>query len=150
MQATNPPSLYLNLPTADPAAALEFFTSMGLTPIEKYSDAITKAFLLPAPNNTVCLMVHGQERFKEFIRPGTAIVDAKTSSQCLFSIAVEKREDVDAWVDKAVRAGGAADPFVLKDHGADCGMYTRSFADLDGHIWETVAMVGGGCHDTSG
>jgi predicted lactoylglutathione lyase len=149
MHPTNPPTLYLNLPTINPAATVDFFKSLGLTPIEQYSDAITKAFLLPAPNSTVALMVHGHERFKEFIRPNSAIVDAKTSSQCLFSIAADKKEDVDVWVDKAVKAGGVADPFVMKDHGAECGMYTRSFADLDGHIWEVVAMVGAGCHDPS-
>jgi len=147
---TPPPTLYLNFASADPSAAGIFFASLGFTPIKAYSDETTKTFFLPAPNNTVALMIHGHSRFKEFIRPGTAIVDAKSTSECLFTLAVEKKEDVDACLGKAVAAGGAADPFVMKDYGAECGMYSRSFADLDGHIWEVVAMIGGGPHGCEG
>jgi hypothetical protein len=32
----------------------------------------------------------------------------------------------------------------MPGYGAGYGMYTRSFADLDGHIWEVVAILAGG------
>ena len=44
---------------------------------------------------------------------------------------------VDAIVDKAVAAGGKADPGPKQDHGF---MYGRSFEDLDGHVFEPMWM----------
>jgi predicted lactoylglutathione lyase len=40
-------------------------------------------------------------------------------------------------VDKAVGAGGKADPTPVQDFGF---MYGRSFEDPDGHIWEVMWM----------
>ena len=138
------PTLYLNIPTTNPDASLKFFTALGFDPVPEYSDADTKAFRLPAPNSTVCVMSHSHKRFKEFMRPGTEVGDATKTTEVLISLSAEKKEDVDAWIAKAVTAGGSADPFTMPGYGAECGMYTRSFADLDGHIWEVVAMVAGG------
>ncbi|EXA31253.1 hypothetical protein BFJ63_vAg18349 [Fusarium oxysporum f. sp. narcissi] len=138
----NPPSFYLNIHTADPEAGLAFYTAIGFTHIKEYSDDKTKAFRLPEPNQTICLMIHANARFKEFIRSGTQIVDATKTTEALFSIAVESKQSVDIEVTKAVEAGGIADPYMLPNYGSECGMYTRSFADLDGHMWELVAMVG--------
>ena len=139
---TPSPTLYLNIHTADPEKCVAFYTALGFTTIPAYSDAETKSFRLPPPNDTVCLMVHGPDRFKTFIRPGTERNDATQTTETLFSIAVDIKEAVDEWVATAVTAGGTADPYKMDDFGASCGMYTRSFADLGGHIWETVAMIG--------
>jgi uncharacterized protein len=136
-----PPSLYLNIPTSDPEASLLFYTAIGFELIKQYTDGETKSFRLPAPNNMVCVMVHGHKRFKEFMRPGTDIPDATKATEVLISLAVDKKEAVDEWVAKVVAAGGTADPYTLEGYGQGINMYTRSFADLDGHIWETVAML---------
>ncbi len=77
------------------------------------------------------------------MRPGTEVNDANKTTEVLVSLAADTKEEVDEILGKAVAAGGKADPYVMKDYGADCGMYSRSFADLDGHIWEVVAMLGG-------
>lgn len=139
-----PPTLYLNIPTSNPEASLEFFTALGFEPVPEYSDTDTKAFRLPAPNSTVCVMSHSHKRFKEFMRPGTEVSDATKTTEVLISLSAEKKEDVDVCIAKAVAAGGSADPFTMPEYGAECGMYSRSFADLDGHIWEVVAMLAGG------
>jgi len=136
------PTFYLNTHTADPEAGLTFFIALGFTPITEYSDPETKAFRLPEPNSSICLMLHGPNRFKIFIRPGTESNDATKTTEALFSLCVDKKELVDEVLAKAVEAGGTADPYKLEDYGESCGMYTRSFADLDGHIWEVVAMAG--------
>ncbi|KAK3347085.1 Glyoxalase/Bleomycin resistance protein/Dihydroxybiphenyl dioxygenase [Lasiosphaeria hispida] len=138
------PTFYLNLHTADPEAGLKFFTTLGFTPIPEYSDPETKAFRFPAPNSSICLMLHGPNRFRTFMRPGTETNDATKTTEALFSLAVDKKELVDEVIAKAVDAGGSADPYKLGDYGESCGMYTRSFADLDGHIWEVAAMLGAG------
>jgi uncharacterized protein len=138
------PTFYLNIHTSDPSAAADFFTALGFPAVPEYSDAETKSFRLPAPNSSMCLMLHAHKRMKSFMRPNTEVNDATKTTEALFSLAAEKKEEVDEMLGKAVKAGGTADPYVMKDYGADCGMYSRSFADLDGHIWEVVAMVGGG------
>jgi uncharacterized protein len=140
----NPPSFYVNVPTTDVAAAAKFFSSLAFEPIAAFGDDKTAAFRLPGPNANICLMLHAHSRFKEFMRKDTPIVDAHTSTEALLSIAVESREEVDSILAKAVAGGGKSDPYVLANYGGDCGMYTRSFADLDGHIWEAVTMSGGG------
>jgi uncharacterized protein len=136
------PTLSLNINVDDPAASQAFFTSLGFGLLTEYTDEQTKSLWLPAPNNLVCLMLHGAKRFKSFMRPDTAIVDAHTSTEVLFSLPspANTREDVDEFIAKVVAAGGKADPFKLENFGLDCGMYSRSFSDLDGHIWEMVAM----------
>jgi len=139
---TAAPSLYLNIPTSDPEASLQFFTAIGFETIKEYTDGETKSFRLPAPNNSVCVMVHGHKRFKEFMRPATEITDATKTTEVLISLAVNRKEVVDEWVAKVVAAGGTADPYTLEGYGQGMNMYTRSFADLDGHIWEAVAMLG--------
>jgi predicted lactoylglutathione lyase len=50
------------------------------------------------------------------------------------AIDTESRADVDALVDKALKAG-ATKHRDADDHG---WMYSRSFADLDGHVWEIL------------
>ncbi|RYP77994.1 hypothetical protein DL771_000853 [Monosporascus sp. 5C6A] len=145
------PGFFLNLASADPAAAAAFFTALGFTPMPAWDDAQTKSFRLPHPNQQICLMIHGPGRFKEFMRPDTDIVDARKATEALFSIAVEKRDEVDEWLARVVKAGGTLDPYKMEGFGEGMGMYTRSFTDLDGHIWEVLAMIkGGSCGPGSG
>lgn len=47
----------------------------------------------------------------------------------------ESRAAITATMEKAVAAGGRADPSPVQDHGF---MYGRSFEDLDGHIFELM------------
>lgn len=86
-------------------------------------------------------MVHAHDRFKEFIRPGSSISDANESTEALFAMFVDTKEEVDERLGKAVEAGGVKDPYVMEDFGKGCGMYSRSFADLDGHIWEVFCEL---------
>ncbi|KAJ6782677.1 hypothetical protein PWT90_02439 [Aphanocladium album] len=137
----NPPTFYLNIHTADPSKAEAFFKAVGLIFITEYSDEKSKSFRLPSPNENVAVMVHAHARFQEFIRPNSEITNAHKATESLFSISVDKKEDVDSWIKKAEAAGGAADPYTMENYGAGCGMYTRSFSDLDGHIWEVLAML---------
>ena len=64
--------------------------------------------------------------------------DAKKSTEVLICLSCESRAEVDELVAKAVKAGGST-PSDKQDHGF---MYSHSFEDLDGHIWELVHMSG--------
>jgi predicted lactoylglutathione lyase len=55
----------------------------------------------------------------------------------LLCLSADSRESVDATVQRAVTAGGTADPAPKQDYGV---MYGRSVSDSDGHIWEIMWM----------
>ncbi|KAK4128038.1 hypothetical protein N657DRAFT_667400 [Parathielavia appendiculata] len=145
------PTFFLNLPTTSVPSAKAFYTALGFPPLEAWSDAETASFMLPEPNQTMALMVHAHQRFKTFMRPAGTVVDAHTSTETLFSIACENREEVDGWLAKVEGAGGKKDTYVMEGFGEGMGMYCRSWEDLDGHVWEAVAMIGtGGCGEEKG
>jgi hypothetical protein len=80
----------------------------------------------------VILMTH--ERLRTMTaRP----IAPRGMSEVLLCLSSESRGAVDAQAAAAAEAGGELDPCVVQDHGY---MYSRSFTDLDGHVWETVWM----------
>ena len=137
-ETTTPPTFYLNLSTLDTAKAETFYKALGFHPSPDWSTTTTKTFVLPAPNQSLAVMLHAHGVFKDFMRPETDIVDAHKATEALFAFSVDSKDAVDQYLSKAVKAGGQSDPYALKDYGAECGMYTRAFADLDGHIWEVL------------
>ena len=64
------------------------------------------------------------------------IADAHSTSEVLICISADSRDGVDEITEKALAAGGR-EPRALQDYGF---MYSRSFEDLDGHIWEPMFM----------
>ena len=144
----NPPSLIFSLPVSSVAASKTFYSTIGgsvapFAPIPQYGDDKTVSFRLPDPNGNACVMLHSPERFAEFMRADAkAVVDATKTTEVIISLSCTKKEDVDGWLERVVAAGGKADPYTMKDYGAFCGMYVRSWTDPDGHVWECVAMIG--------
>ena len=61
----------------------------------------------------------------------------RRESQTLIALTEGSRDAVDATLDKAVAAGGRADPNPAQDHGF---MYGRSVEDPDGYVWEIMWM----------
>ncbi|KXX75071.1 hypothetical protein MMYC01_208928 [Madurella mycetomatis] len=140
-EPTDPPTFFINLPTTSLPASTAFYTSLDFYHVKTWSDDKTAAFRLPSPNSSICLMLHTHPRMKEFMRPSASIADAHTTTEALFTVMCQTREEVDSWLSKAKEAGGVLDPYKLPGHGEEMGMYSRSWADLDGHVWEACAMV---------
>ena len=66
-----------------------------------------------------------------------AIADATATTEVVNALSVGTREEVDRLADAAFAAGATA----VKDPQEEGGfMYSRSFADLDGHQWEVLFM----------
>ena len=79
------------------------------------------------------LLTH--EKFSSFTE--RAIPDAHKTAQVLICISADSRAEVDRLVEAAGTHGGTADP----NHPVEYPfMYSRSFADPDGHIWEVMWM----------
>lgn len=128
---TTPRKLFVNIPVRDLQRSIEFFETLGFTFNTQFTDATATCMLV---GEDAYFMLITTERFKEFSK--RPVGDAQKETNALFAISVERRDEVDAFVNKALAAGGsrAAD---AQDHGF---MYTWSFYDLDGHHWEVFWM----------
>ncbi|WP_062226598.1 VOC family protein [Aureimonas frigidaquae] len=124
--------IFINLPVADLDASIAFYEQTGFQNEPAFTDATAAMMRL---SDTIAVMLLTHARFADFT-PRT-VADAKAVTQVLLALSVDSRADVDAAIDRAVAAGGQADPGPVQDHGF---MYGRSYADPDGHIFELVWM----------
>jgi predicted lactoylglutathione lyase len=128
---TTPRKLFVNIPVRDLQRSIDFFETLGFTFNTQFCDATACCMLV---GEDAYVMLVTTERFKDFSK--RPVGDAQKETNALFAVSVDSREQVDAFVKKAINAGGsrAADP---QDHGF---MYLWSFYDLDGHHWEVFWM----------
>lgn len=124
-------AIFVNLPIRDQTATREFFTAMGYSFNEEFCAEGTALCLVLGENMHAMLLT--TDFFASFgDRP---VADATQTTQMMLCLDVPSRAEVDRLVDKAVELGGRA--VRTEDHGQ---MYGRSFADLDGHLWELMWM----------
>jgi predicted lactoylglutathione lyase len=122
-------SIYVNLPIKNLEKTREFWTKLGFSFNEEFSD--DKALCLVLNEGLIYSMLISHEFFSTFTN--RSIADASTT-QVLVAIEVESRELVDQLVKNAL-LNGASRYKESADHG---WMYYDSFADLDGHQWEIM------------
>lgn len=79
-------------------------------------------------------MLLTRNRFKDFTK--REVADPTKATEAILALSAESREGVDELADKALAAGGqqANDPINMGF------MYSRSFYDPDGHLWEVLWM----------
>lgn len=122
---------YINLPVADLARSRDFFSKLGFTFDERFSDDTALGMKISA---TVYSMLLTHEKFESFTPKKRA--DAHSTSEVLVALQVGNREEVNRLADAAM-AAGAGRVRDAQDHGF---MLERSFSDPDGHIWEIFHM----------
>jgi uncharacterized protein len=122
--------IFVNLPIKDQAASRKFFTALGYTFNDAFSDENALCLVL---SDTIYVMLLSEPRFADFTVKPTS--DGSTT-EAIHALGVDSREEVDRIVDAALANGGspATDP---QDLGF---MYGRSFLDPDGHHWEVMWM----------
>ena len=121
--------IFVNLPIKDVARSRAFWTALGFSINEQFSDE--NAFCLVLDPDHIYAMLITHPMFQTFTpRP---IADGSTS-QVLLSIDVGSREQVDFIINTAV-AHGASKYMQPEDMG---WMYYDRFIDLDGHQWEIM------------
>jgi len=127
--ATN---IFVNLPIKNLEKTKEFFTKLGYSFNQQFSD--DKAACLVIAENIYAMLIT-EPFFKTFIS-NKEISDTSKTKEVLIALSADSRQQVNELADKAVGAGGKnfRDP---EDHGF---MYSRSFEDLDGHVWEVFWM----------
>lgn len=127
-----PKMIFVNLPITELARSTTFYEALGGTKNPKFSDQ-TSACMVFSESIYAMLLTH--EKYRNFTsRP---IADTHATSAALIALAVDSRDEVNATIDRAVEAGGQADPNPNQDHGF---MFGRSVEDPDGHVWEIFWM----------
>lgn len=188
------PLLFLNLPTVSFPQSLRFYTTLGFVQNHHFSEEengiamvslppllplnTTTTTKKPNPISPINIMLMPPSKFEEFLPQGNAsspentqarrdIINPRTQIQVLPCVTAGSIEEVDGWVERAVKAGGRGDvckrvemrmskaelqtePGKCKEGEAKVGkeegeivMYGRSFEDLDGNIWEVNWMSEG-------
>ena len=127
-----PKMIFINLPITDLARSAAFYAALGATKNPKFSDETSACMVL---SETIHVMLLTHEKYRIFTsRP---IADARATSAALIALSSDSRDEVNATIDRAVAAGGQADPNPKQDHGF---MFGRSVQDPDGHVWEIFWM----------
>ncbi|WP_037075084.1 VOC family protein [Pseudonocardia spinosispora] len=122
--------IFVNLPVADLDAANTFYTGLGFSINESFSDNSTTCIKV-SEQIFVMLLVRG--RFADFINGEIAAPD---TTETLLALSAQSREEVDRLVAAALANGGKPWKPAM-DEGP---MYGHSFADPDGHVWEVMYM----------
>ncbi|MFF8230847.1 VOC family protein [Streptomyces caelestis] len=123
--------IFVNLCVSDLDASRKFFTELGYSINEQFSDDTAASVVI---SDTIVVMLLTKEKYAQFTKK--EIADSRKTSEVLIALSAESREKVDELVEKAVAAGGSVSG-ETQDHGF---MYGRAFDDLDGHTFEVVWM----------
>lgn len=123
--------IFVNLPVKDLNKSITFFTSLGYTVNPQFTN-----------EDAACLVVSEKIYFmlliEKFFNTFTSkkIIDTRTEVEVINALMVDSRKEVDELVDKAFNAGARK----YRDPEELGFMYSRSFEDLDGHLWEVGYM----------
>ena len=124
-------NLFVNLPIKNLKNTVNFFTKLGFKFNPKFTDESSTCMII---SESIFAMLIEEDKFKTFTNKKICNSDSET--EVLLALQVEKREEVDMLVKKALEAGGA-EHMPPQDHDF---MYAHSFQDLNGHIWEVFYM----------
>jgi predicted lactoylglutathione lyase len=123
--------VFINLPVTDLKKSMAFYEATGFTNNPQFTDE-TAACMVWSEAIFVMLLTH--DKLKQFT--SKAIIDAKQTVGVINALSLESNEEVNSFLEKAVKAGGReyAEP---KDYGF---MQQRCVEDPDGHNWEVLYM----------
>lgn len=124
--------IFVNLPVAELARSVEFYSAIGWTQNPHFSDDTAACMVW---SDTIHAMLLTHDKWRAFC--SRDIPDAHGSAQVMLALNFEDRAEVDRVTELAGSHDGLSDPNPVQDHGF---MYSRSLADPDGHIWEIFWM----------
>jgi len=125
-----PTKLFVNLPVKDLKRSEAFFTDLGF---EFFGMTDDMASVIISEHTQVMLLA--EPTFARYTASGVA--DATAGTEVILVLGLERTDQVDGLVAKALAAG--ASPAGTPQQGG--GRYQRGFTDLDGHHWEALCLV---------
>ncbi len=125
----NVKSIFVNLPVKDIAQTRAFWTKLGFSFNEQFSNEESLCLILN--DGVIYAMLLLNQKFETFTN--RTVADGSTT-QVLLAIEVESRDKVNEIIKTALENGGSRYR-ESEDHG---WMYYDCFADPDGHQWEVM------------
>ena len=132
--------IFVNLPVEDLDKSKKFYTKIGFAINPQFTNE-TAACIVIAEDIYVMILTHAM--FEKFTPK--EIADTTKTTQVINALSFDSREKVDEVFDNALKSGGT-EVRPTSDLGF---MYSRSFTDPDGHIWEPFYMDMNGMEDAS-
>ena len=123
--------IFVNLPVKNLPRSIEFFTRLGYTFDPRFTDENATCMIV---NDGAYVMLLVESYFKTFTSKSVAATAG--TAEVIMSFSLESREAVDEVIRTALTSGGTASE-EAQDYGF---MYTHSFQDPDGHLWEVFWM----------
>jgi predicted lactoylglutathione lyase len=123
--------LFVNLAVDNLDDAVRFFSKLGFSFDPRFTDEQATCMVV-GEDAFVMLLV--RDRFKDFT--SKELSDPAWQTEAIMALTAESREEVDRLADAALAAGASpASESTEMDF-----MYSRSFHDPDGHLWEVFWM----------
>lgn len=123
---------FINLPVADLPRAMAFYEAIGAQNDARFTDETAAAMSF---SETFHVMLLTHDKWRQFT--DRQIADSQTTSEVAIAFSCDSRDEVDSITALAAEHGGQADVNPPQDPGF---MFSRSFTDPDGHVWEPVWM----------
>jgi len=123
--------IFVNLPVKDLKKSMEFFTRLGFSFNPQFTDENAACLVF---SESIYAMLLTEKFFKTFVTK--EIADTNKTTEVINALFLDSRKAVDELVDKAMQAGAKK----YRDPDEMDFMYSRSFSDLDGHLWEVGYM----------
>jgi predicted lactoylglutathione lyase len=123
--------IFVNLPVKDLNKSVEFFTKLGYTFNPQFTNEQATCMIV---SDTIYVMLLVEPFFKTFCTKD--IADSTKVVEAIICLSAESREAVDEILSKALAAGATTTKDKI-DYG---WMYSCSFQDIDGHLWEYAWM----------
>ena len=137
-----PQMIFVNLPVKNLDASKAFYEALGYSINAQFTNEDAACVVI---SETIYVMLLVHPFFLTFLPEGRAIADAGKVTQVLNCLSFDDRASLDAMMAAAKAAGGTITREAVEQF--EGMMYGGAFADLDGHIWETMwmdpAMAGG-------
>ena len=122
------PDEFITLPVRDLERSRRFYTRLGWSLHPSFRGSGSGTVLIREGEHA---MVLSEDRHRHLVGPGTPGTPADAS--VVNALSVDSRAEVDAVVDRALRAGGTE--VDAQDYGF---LRSRCFRDPDGHQWEIL------------
>ena len=123
--------IFVNIPVTDVARSRKFFQALGYTINEKFSDPTAACVVV---SDAIYFMILNHERFQGFATKPLA--DPAKGTAVMIALSQDSRDAVDQITTAAMKAGGS-EPKPAQDMGF---MYSRTFQDPDGNVFEPLWM----------
>lgn len=125
-------SIFVNLPVKNLTRSVEFFTGIGFSFNQQFTDENGAMIII---NDNASVMLLTDKFFQSFSKK--PIGDAIKSPEVIVAFSAPSKEDIDSLVAKVEKAGGKVVDNIEELGGA---MYGIRFEDLDHHLWEAIYM----------